>query len=174
VNAGDRGLWIGLALGLPVMAFGLGGALVDAERTHPFELARWVIGLALVHDLVVVPVTLALGSALRRVTGWAWPAVGWALAASAVLTAFALPFIRGYGRDPTIPSLLDRDYALGLAVFVAAVWGIAAVVIAATCWARRSGGRVRPRARRPDDTSRIGNARARPRPPDDSEASVAV
>ena len=60
------GLLIGLALGLPVIGYGLGGAIVDSADTHPPELARWVVGAALVHDLVVVPVTAAVALLVRR------------------------------------------------------------------------------------------------------------
>jgi hypothetical protein len=70
--------------GTSVIAYGIGGALVDADRTQPAEPARWVIGAA------------------------------------------------GYGRDDTIPSLLDRNDAWGLAADVAAVFAVAAVMADAT------------------------------------------
>ena len=71
-----RGLLVGLALGLPVVAFGVWGVLVDGPRTHPAELARWLIGAALVHDLVLVPLALAAACAARRLTpARLWPGV---------------------------------------------------------------------------------------------------
>ena len=60
-----------------------------------------------------------------------WPALRWALVTSAILTAFAVPLIRGYGRDPTIPSLLNRHYGGGLGAYLVAVWVVAAVFVAA-------------------------------------------
>jgi hypothetical protein len=49
-----------------------------------------------------------------------------ALLTTAVLVAVGWPFVRGYGRSPSIPSLLPRNYATGLAAAVAVVWLIAA------------------------------------------------
>jgi hypothetical protein len=113
-----RGFWIGLALGLPLMAVGLVGAFDNAARTHPAELGRGVVA--------------------RRVTpAAAWPAVRWALATSGVVALVAWPFVRGYGRRPANPSLLPRDYALGTWVALAAVWVVAAIW-ASVAWRRSS------------------------------------
>lgn len=124
-----RGLLIGLATGLPVIAYGLRGVLVDADDTHPAELARWVVGAALVHDVVLAPAVLAVGWALSKVVPpSAWRPVRWGLMTTGLLALVAWPLVRGYGEDPTIPSLLPRDYASGLATGVAAVW------LAAAAW----------------------------------------
>ena len=132
-----RGLIVGLVLGLPVVAYGVRGALVDADDTHPAELARWIVGAALVNDLVVVPAVIALGWVARRATPpWAWPPVRTGLTVTGVLGLVAWPFVRGYGRDPTTPSLLARDYGAGLAAAVAVVWLVVAVSLAWR-WQRR-------------------------------------
>jgi hypothetical protein len=138
-----RGLLVGLALGLPVLAFGVWGVLVDADRTHPAELARWVVGSAVAVDLLVGPGAIALGAVARRVTpGPWWPTVRGALMVTASLAVVGWPFVRGYGDDPANPSLLPRDYLLGLAVAVAAAWALAAAHLvwrwAATRWRARS------------------------------------
>lgn len=133
------GLLVGLVLGLPVMAYGVRGALVDAADTHPAELARWVVGMAVVNDLLVVPAAMAVGLAGRRWTrAWAWPAVRAGLLTTAVLAAVAWPLVRGYGADPRDPSLLPRDYGAGLAAALAVVW--ASVLVAALLARRRSSG----------------------------------
>lgn len=143
-----RGLLIGLALGLPVLAYGVWGVLVDADRTHPAELARWVVGSAVATDLLVVPAVIAIGAAARRVTPrpW-WPTVRAALMVTGSLVLVAWPFVRGYGDDPANPSLLPRDYPAGLAIAVAVVWAVAASHLAwrwAAARRRRSGpGRLR-------------------------------
>lgn len=129
---GHAGLWVGLAVGGPVIAFGVAGAVGDAASTHPAELARWVVGGALVHDLVLAPIVLAVSWLVGRVgRGRARrPALGplrWAMATSAVLVLFAWPFVRGYGRNPGVPSLLNRDYGAGLAAYLVAVWAVAAI-----------------------------------------------
>jgi hypothetical protein len=125
-DASSGGLWIGLILGGPVIAFGIAGAVNDADRTHPAELARWVLGAALAHDLVFAPLVLASGWTLARIKRGRRPrSVHWALATSVVLALFAWPFVRGYGRSATVPSLLPRNYGRGLLAYIAAVWLVA-------------------------------------------------
>jgi hypothetical protein len=133
-----RGLLIGLALGLPVIAYGILGTLVDAADTHPAELARWVVGAAVVHDVLFAPAVLAVGWALHRVVpSPLWPATRAGLVATGVLCLVAWPFVRGYGRDPTIPSLLPRNYGAGLVAALAVVWLAVSAWSAAT--AKRAG-----------------------------------
>jgi len=117
------GLWIGLALGAPLMAVGVRGALVNADRTNPGELARWLVGSAVVHDAVLLPVVVVVAVVARRlVPARAWPAVRWALATSGIVLLVAWPFVRGYGRRSANPSLLPRNYGLGVAVALAVIW----------------------------------------------------
>lgn len=140
-DAPGRGLWVGLALGIPLVAWGVRGALATSTRVDPAELTRWIVGSALVHDLIVIPVTLAVGCGLRKVVPpVVWPPVRWALAATAVVTVIAWPFVRGYGRTPSVPSLLDRPYGSGLVALVAVVWVVAAGWLAV----RIGRGRTRP------------------------------
>lgn len=139
------GLWIGLLLGSPVMVWGIRGVLIEGARTHPAELARWIAGAALVHDLVLLPMVLAVGVTVRRITpDRAWPHVRWALATSGCVALVAWPFVRGYGRRSGNPSLLPRDYAGGVAVALVLVWLVAASLAWVT--ARRSRGRATPSA----------------------------
>lgn len=124
-----RGLLVGLALGLPVLAYGVRGVAVDAARTHPAELVRWMVGANLVNDLVVVPVALVVGRVGARLTpDRLWPAVRAGLLVSGMLVLVAWPFVRGYGRDPTNPSLLPRDYGAGLLAALGVVWLAAAAM----------------------------------------------
>ncbi|HEY8544690.1 MAG TPA: hypothetical protein VIL36_06570 [Acidimicrobiales bacterium] len=138
-----RGLAAGLVLGVPLIAYGVRGALVDAADTHPAELARWVVGLAVVNDLLVLPAAMLVGLVARRMSpSWAWPAVRSGLLASAVLAFVAWPLVRGYGVDPTDPSLLPRRYGAGLAAALAAVW-VAVPVVALLSRHRRDPGAAR-------------------------------
>ena len=124
------GLLVGLALGVPVMAYGVWGALDEAGRVHPPELGRWVVGAAVVNDAVLVPVVLAVGWAARRVVAaHLWPAVRAGLVVSGTLVLVAWPFVRGYGRSAGNPSLFPRNYATGLVGALAVVWLVVA------CWA---------------------------------------
>jgi hypothetical protein len=126
-----RGLLVGLAVGLPVIAYGGRGMLVDADRTHPSELARWIVGAAVVNDALVVPLAMGAAWLARRMTpARAWPPMRSGLLATGVVLLVAWPFVRGYGRDPTIPSLLERNYAVGVAAAIGATWIAVAVWIA--------------------------------------------
>lgn len=117
-----RGLGVGVLLGVPVIAWAVLEAFGDARDTHPGELARWIIGCALVVDLVVIPIAL-LGGRLTGARSW----LRWPLAATGTVALVAWPFARGYGRSSGNPTLLPRDYATGTLVAVAAVWAVAAV-----------------------------------------------
>jgi hypothetical protein len=128
----DRGLWIGVALGAPIVVIGVLDALGSSRLTHPAELARWVIGGIVVVDLVVIPIALLVGRALA---GRAL--LRWALAASGILAVVAWPYVRGYGRDPNNPSLLPRSYGTGLVVTIAVVWAAAGAWWASEGWQRR-------------------------------------
>lgn len=127
------GRWIGLALGVPFIAWGVRGIVLDSGETHPAELGRWIVGSAVVHDGVLLPVVSMVAVVARRLTpSRAWPAVRWALATTAVVALVAWPFVRGYGRRPDNPSLLPRSYGTGVVVALAAVWLVAAASAAWT------------------------------------------
>jgi len=133
-----RGQVVGLALAFPLLGYGFRGVLVDAGQTHPAELGRWLVGSAILHDALLVPLVLLVSVAVARLSpSWARPPALWALATSAILAVYAFPFVRGYGRNPSVPSLLARDYVAGLAAYVAVV------LVVAVAWAlvrRRSAG----------------------------------
>lgn len=130
------GRWIGFALGLPIVAWGIRGVLAGSGRTHRAEVARWIVGSAVVHDALILPVVLAGGVLARRVVPpRAWPAVRWALATTGVLVLVSWPFVRGYGRRAGNPSLLPRDYGTGVLVVVALVWVTTIVLVAHAWWA---------------------------------------
>lgn len=122
------GRWIGLLLGAPIIAWGVRGILLESDLTHPGELARWLVGSALVHDAVLLPIVVSLAVVGRRlVPGRMWPVVRWAMATTGIVALVSWPFVRGYGRRPSNPSLLPRDYGTGVIAAVAAVWLVALV-----------------------------------------------
>jgi hypothetical protein len=138
-----RGLVVGIVAGLPVIAYGVRGALVDAHLTRPAEFARWIVGTALVNDLVLLPAVLAAGWALRRATpARLWAPVRAGLMTTGLLCLVGWPLVQGFGRDATNPSLFPRDYGAGLARAVAVVWlAVAAWIVVTALVARR---RARP------------------------------
>jgi hypothetical protein len=114
------------------MAYGVRGVLVDAADTHPGELARWIVGAAVVHDLVLVPLVAVTAWGLRRlVPGRWWGPVRVGLVVTGTLCLVAAPVVAGFGQDPGNPSLLPRDYPAGLVTAVAVVWLAVAAWLAA-------------------------------------------
>jgi hypothetical protein len=128
-----RGLVIGLVVGLPIIGYGVRGVFIDADDTRPRELAAWIIGSGVLNDLVLIPLVLFAGLVARRcVPTIAWAPVRAGLIVTGVLCLVAWPFVRGYGRDPSIPSVLNRNYAAGLGVAIAVVWAVVALWLTAT------------------------------------------
>jgi hypothetical protein len=130
-----RSFWVLASIGWTVMAFGIVGALANENRSAPTETAAWILGMALIHDLVLAPAVFAAGIGMRR----ALPprvraAIQGALIATGVLVIYSFPLLRGYGRRPSNPTVQPNNYALGFAVVVAVVWLSSAVVLG---WASR-------------------------------------
>jgi hypothetical protein len=128
----------GSLTGAALATVGVVSLLRESADTHPGAVVRWVIGLAILHDLLLAPVVLVIGAGLRRWAPKAWVAA--ALLVSGVVTLVAWPFVRGYGRLANNPSILPRNYGRGLAIVLALTWfvaGAGALVVRLT--ARRRG-----------------------------------
>jgi hypothetical protein len=111
----------GALLGVACAAVGVASLVHEAHDTHPLVTATWVVGLALAHDLLLVPVVLVVGTVVHRVVPGRTLVVG-GLIVSGVLGLVAWPLVRGYGRSAGNPSILPRDYGHGLVVALAATW----------------------------------------------------
>ncbi len=120
----------GAILGWAMIAFGVWSLLVRPGATDPPAVAVWIVGLALVNDLVLVPLALLVGALARRtVPRLARGLVLGALAVSAFVLLYALPFARRYGAQPDNPSFLPRDTGFWVIVVLALVWFVAAAML---------------------------------------------
>ena len=136
----EHGLWfwIGAAVGWIVIGIGVVGMLSDSDLTAPRSFGLWFVGSAVVHDVAWLPVALAGGFLIGRIAPARLRApITWVLGSAAVLVAIAMPFMLGYGRDKDVPSLLPRNYAAGLLVYLAVVVVVAALWVAASLIAER-------------------------------------
>lgn len=108
----------GLALG------GYGALLLWENPTVILvRILVWAVVAAIVHDLVFAPLCAALGVAGRRVLPVRWQSpVAVAALSSVVLGLLAVPVYSRPGMRPDNPTVLDRDYPLGLWIALAVVW----------------------------------------------------
>lgn len=131
--------WTSAAAGWAVIAWGLRGIVRHSVDTRPASLARFVVGGALLHDVVVAPLLVLAGVAVARaVPGRARAVVQGALVISGILALFSWPLVRAYGLATRNPTSLPHDYTANLLVVLASVWAVAAVLLLAR--ARRRAG----------------------------------
>jgi len=153
--------WISAAIGWAViLGVGLRGVLAHGIDTRPANLARFVVGGALLHDLLIAPVVVVLGVlVVRAVPGRVRAPVQAALAVSAIVALFSYPLVRAYGLATHNPTSEPHNYALNLAIILAFVWIIAIAVILRRArdarqrqnGLKRSLAGVRPRGQEADD-----------------------
>jgi len=125
-----RLFWVSAAVGWGVIAWGVVGIFSNSVDTRPANLARFVVGGALLHDLVVAPLAILVGVAVARtVPGRARAPVQAALAITAVVSLFAYPLVRGYGLAANNPTSLPYNYGRNLAIIVGLVWAVTAIVV---------------------------------------------
>ena len=122
--------WISAAAGWGVIGFGLRGIFQHSLDTRPASLARFVVGGALLHDLVVAPLVIVAGVLLARaVPGRARAVVQAALVVSGVVALFSYPLVRAYGLAANNPTSLPHNYAANLLVVLGLVWAVAAAAL---------------------------------------------
>ena len=122
--------WVSAVAGWAVILVALQGILSNRIDTRPASLARFVVGGALLHDLVVAPLVLLLAFVVMKLVPLrARSVVQAALVVTVVVTLFAFPLVRGYGLAARNPTSLPHNYALNLAVVLAVVWAVAAAVL---------------------------------------------
>lgn len=121
--ARGRASWVGLGLGLAVMVYGFAGLFADARATRPSKALAWLVGADVLHDLVFVPVVLAVGWVLARVARGAfrWPVRAGVIGTALTIAIGWIP-LRGYGRLPDNPSLAPLDYRAAIVAVIAGVW----------------------------------------------------
>jgi hypothetical protein len=134
-----RIFWASLALGWALMAFGVGGIIVDARSTNPPALALWLVGSLAAHDLVIAPLAFAVGITVRRtVPAWARALVQAGLIVTGIVALYSIPLLGGFGRDRANPSILPGSYGPALLVTLGLVWaGVGALL--AWAWMRSRG-----------------------------------
>lgn len=113
--------------------------LLDLSTPILIRIAVWTGVGVVIHDFVFAPIAAALGYTGRRWLGrrW-WPPVAVAAMCSVTLVLLAVPVVDTPGAKPDNPTVLDRDYPLGLGLSLVAVWAcVPAYHAVSTLWRRR-------------------------------------
>lgn len=105
------------------VAVGCYGAVLLWGNPSLVRIVVWAVLAAIVHDFVFAPLCAAAGLAGRTLLPARWrPPVAVAALCSVVLALLAVPVYTKPGLRPDNPTVLDRDYAVGLWVAIAVVW----------------------------------------------------
>ncbi len=131
------------AAGLALIGIAIHGILGHPRDTLPRRWATWLVGSALVHDLLLAP-TIALAGFLvvRFVPKAARAAVQAGLIVTGAVLAVGLVAVFGAGKQnyPDNRSLLPLPYARNLLLVLASVWVVTLVCASvAVVRARRKG-----------------------------------
>jgi hypothetical protein len=130
------------ALGVAVAAYGA-WLLLQEDLSDLVDTAIWLAGGIVLHDFVLVPLTLLLGVVLVRLlpANRRAPVAG-GLVVLGTVTLMAVPVLGGWGANADNPTILDRNYPAGwLVVAGVTILVVAALVLTTTfTQARRSGG----------------------------------
>ena len=120
--------WLFLVPGLAAVAVGGYGLWTSLSAAALTSWGIWFVGSALLHDLVIAPVWIALGWLATKVLprpARAPIVVGAALSGS--ITLVALPFALGFGGDEGATSFATRDFTVTLLVVVGIVLAVSAL-----------------------------------------------
>jgi hypothetical protein len=138
-----RGFWIGLALGLPVMAYGAVELFGQAGSTRATNVAVWIGGGLLLHDLLFAPVVITAVWAIGKVLPERLRApIRAGVLGTALVIAIGWPALRGYGNRPDNRTIHPLDYTTAVLTAMAVVWALvgAWVLVAAIDRRRRRPG----------------------------------
>ncbi|MEV5835787.1 hypothetical protein [Nocardia sp. NPDC052112] len=108
-------------------------ALFDLPPTDLDSVAIWFAGGILLHDALFAPICAALGLTARHLlppTWWAVTACG--AVCSVALALIALPVLGRHNAMPSNPTVLDRNYPLGLAIALILIWSLVFIAHAVT------------------------------------------
>jgi hypothetical protein len=131
------------AAGVLLILFGAFRILTNSGQTDPIGLAEWLVGAVVLHDGILVPLTMAVGALLTRfVPPRARRYLQGGLIAAALVTAIAIPLIYRRGSQPKAKSLELQNYGLHLAVLVGLIAAVVAVAYATRVLRDRQLGRA--------------------------------
>lgn len=115
---------------------------VDRPTTVSFTI--WLAGGPVLHDFLLAPVVAAAGIAVATAVPPRWRApIAAGLVVSGALLLVALPIAVRPAHDDHNPGLSDRNYPVGIAIALSAIW----LTVLITTWTRRAPNPHGPHAR---------------------------
>lgn len=130
-RVGPMRLLLGV-VGVAGILFGAWGVLTNQGTSPPLAIVPWWIGVVVLHDGIIAPVTIGLGWLITHLLPRPVRAPVQAAGVTAGLIAlFAVPLLLRQGQGFPGGTLLTRNYAanvVGLLVLVIAVVAVGAVV----------------------------------------------
>jgi hypothetical protein len=133
--------WLSALAGWTLILWGVRGALHHHVHTRPGQLARFLLGGAVAHDLLLAPLVLLAGILVARTVRGRWRApLQAALFVSATVALFAYPLVRGYGRVLRNPTSLPHNYGANLAIVLVVVIAVTLAASLLSASRRRSAG----------------------------------
>jgi len=137
-----RAYWVSVVIGGAVMAFAVRGALVDLPLSSFGSWGKWLIGLDLVNDFVILPVVALIGLGLARLPlGRGRAPVQAGLFASAIVIVIVWPCLLGLSASGN-PTIQPLDYTTATLTVLAVVWAL----VGAWAMIRQLDRRSRPEA----------------------------
>ena len=114
-----------ILLALAGIGVGCYGAvlLLELPTATVVRVLTWAVVAVVIHDLAFAPLCAAVGLAGGRLLPSRWRSpLAVAALCSVVLVLLAVPVYGKPGLRPDNPTVLDRDYPLGLLSALAVVW----------------------------------------------------
>ena len=109
--------WLVIIGGFSVMAWALLGVFREHERTAPASWFTWVIGGAVLHDVVLLPLVLLVGTTFAAISRpGVRSALRWSVAVGAVVTLASIPVLARFGARSDNPSLLPLPYVRNIVI----------------------------------------------------------
>lgn len=130
--------WTVIVMGWAVMGVATVGAFTDVRLGGVGAWTTWVLGAALVHDLVLLPVVLASGWLVCRLLPVPWRVpMRTALVVSGIVVLSVWPIARRWGARADNPSILPLPVQRNLLVLVATLVVVGVGVGAVSAWRAR-------------------------------------
>jgi hypothetical protein len=111
----------GVLLGM----FGVFRLVTQIPGRSLLGLAVWLVGALVLHDAVLSPAVVGIGTALRKAPPRARTYLQGALIAGGLVTVIAIPLIYRTGSQPRVKAILGQDYGSHLVWLLALISAVA-------------------------------------------------